>query len=451
MSDNHRQRIADGQTALQRGAYQEAFNCFKEVYDADNGNLAAAVGVALSVGLSGNTNKAVEILTDLLTNHPPQAMVHEAMGIVLADARQFQQAETHFRKALRQTGFQPSLVSNLGTTLNELGRCDEASAMFRRCLRKNPGDVSARYHLGLKQLLGGDYALGWEGFAFRNQVAGRPAPTAAHDIAVWQGEPLADKRILLHAEQGLGDTIQFARFAKSLASGGATVFIACDPILRDLLMTIDGVDGMFGRDQDLPPQDYQASLLDLPGLLGITAETVPYRDGYISVPESASANAYASAVGGSAGRRVGLVWSGNPNNKTDAKRSIRLAELLPLLDSPGCTFCSLQIGAPLAQLDDIPEALRPINLFAETAPLADVARVLAELDVLITVDTLMAHLAGAMGVPVWTMVSRVPDWRWMLNRDDTPWYGSMRLFRQAEIGDWSGTVESLCAALNGSG
>ncbi len=449
MSDEnqtHHQLLNEGQQALQRGAYRRAFDCFETVYQASPGNMTAAVGVALAIGFSGDVEQGIKLLNSLSENNPPHAQVHDGLGMLQLNAHRFDEAEKQFRKAIRLGGSQTALICNLGMALNELGRFDESASMFKRCLRQNKADVSARYHLGLCQLLSGDYVNGWEGFALRNQVAGRGAPSVSEAIPRWQGEPLGDCSIVLLSEQGLGDTIQFARFAAPLAEMGARVFLRCHAALKDVLLTIEGIQDVLAPGDELPELDYQVPLLDVPGILAVTAETIILSGGYISVPES-GITAPALKEAGQDNLKVGLVWAGNPDNKTDYKRSLPVAELRNLLDLPGVTFFSLQAGPAQQQLADMPEALRPVDLLDPPKSLGDVASDLAELDLLITVDTALAHLAGAMGVPVWTLVSLVPDWRWQLQRDDTPWYQSMRLFRQPAIGDWQQVVVDLRSAL----
>lgn len=438
------QILQQGQSALHRGDFNVAMRCFKEVYEASPSDLGAAVGLALTVALSGEHQRGIDMLMTLLGQAPGDALVPEALGMAYADSGRYVEAEIWYRKALRQGGFKSSMVCSLGMVLNELGRFDAATSMFKRCLRHNAEDISARYHLGLCQLLSGDYSAGWAGFALRNQVVGRNEPVIHADVPRWSGQSLSGRTIVLLAEQGLGDTIQFARFATVLASEGAKVFLCCDAALQDILKTIPGIIGVRTADDPLADIDYQASLLDLPGLLGITPATIPGRESYLTVPRTVKTGLLGDKT---VKRRVGLVWAGNPNHKMDRKRSLPLQALTPLLSDPDTSFYSLQIGNARRQLQEIPEAIRPRELFQTPLPLAEVAGIMTELDLLITVDTALAHLAGALGVPVWTLISHVPDWRWMLERKESDWYASMRLFRQTEIGNWSSVIDNVHARL----
>ncbi|MBO6947037.1 MAG: tetratricopeptide repeat protein [Rhodospirillales bacterium] len=438
-----------GQAALQRGDHAAARTCFARIMEQNPDSVPAAIGLGLAKAISGDHHDGIATLQDLDRRYPGQGSIMDALGVANATAARFKEAETWFRKSIRVGGFRPATACNLGMALNELGRFDEGVALFKRCLRREPDNVSARYHLGLCQLMAGDYREGWQGFNLRNRVAGRADPTIK-GIPCWTGEPLAGRKIVLLAEQGLGDTIQFARFALPLAEEGADVHIRCQDNLRDLLANVPGIAADSGPDDPVPDADYQVPLLSLPGLLGTTPETIPAAEGYL-MSDPALVRKWREKLGASSHQRcIGLVWAGNPDNNTDYKRSIPLERLVPMLELPGCRFFSLQINPAAQELDRLDTSLRPMPLFDETLAFSEVAAAVSALDLLITVDTSLAHLAGALGRPVWTMISFVPDWRWQLKRSQTPWYDSMRLFRQPEIGDWTGTVEAVCDALAGT-
>lgn len=436
-----------GQAALQRGDADGAKHHFDAVLaDAPN-NLSASIGLGLSTALSGYPEQGREQLLDLLEDNPAHAPLLDAMGIVSYEAHDFADAETWFRKSMRIGGFASSSVANLGMALNELGRFREARSMFKKCLRSNPEDISARYHLGLCQLLMGEYADGWQGFALRNAVAGRKEPTLGADIPVWQGEPIAGKKLGLISEQGIGDIIQFARFAKVASDAGATVYLRSSESLGSILRTVPGVDRILTNEDEMPFIDFQIPLLSLPRTFRTEVPSIPLSSGYLSVSAEAR-DQWSEKIGPANGElKVGLAWAGNPNNKLDFKRSAPIADLRPLLECPGAVFYSLQIGDVVSQLDALPTDIRPRQLFEGASPFSDVAAAMCALDMIITVDTSFAHLAGALGVPVWTLISYVPDWRWGLESDRTYWYDSMRLFRQPSIGDWQGVVLNVRDAM----
>ncbi len=446
-ADSGMNGLLAGQAALQRGDAGGARCHFEAVLaDAPN-NLSASIGLALSMALSGHPVQGRDQLLKLLADNPAHVPLLDAIGVISYETHDFADAEMWFRKSMRIGGFASSPVANLGMALNELGRFREARSMFKKCLRSNPDDVSARYHLGLCQLLMGEYTDGWQGFALRNAVAGRKEPTLGSDIPIWQGEPILGKKLGLVCEQGLGDTIQFARFAKCAADAGATVYLQCDPSLGSVLQTVPGIAGVFASDGQMPTLDYQAPLLGLPKAFDIMPSSIPLSGGYIAAPQETS-TVWREKLGMADGTlNVGLVWAGNPDNKTDYKRSIALADLQPILQLSGADFYSLQIGEAAAELDALPQSIRPITAFDKMLPFSDVAAAMCGLDLIVTVDTSLAHLAGALGVPVWMLITYVPDWRWGLESDRTNWYDSMRLFRQPSIGNWQGVVSDVRDAM----
>lgn len=439
--------LAAGQAALQRGDHAGARACFEAILETLPDSLPAATGLGLARVFGGDHDGGIDLLQSLEKAHPTKMALLDSLGVAHAAAARFPDAETYFRKALRVGGFQGASACNLGTVLNELGRFGEAEAMFKSCLRRGRENASARYHLSLCRLLQGHYDAGWDGFELRNRVAGRADPTIGPGVPRWSGEPLEGKTIVLLAEQGLGDTIQFARYAGPLSAAGASVYLRCAETLHGLLKAAPGIAGVFGPGDPVPEADFQIPLLSLPHRMNTTLDTIPAAAGYLSVAPVRIA-AWKERLDVPSGmRRVGLVWAGNPDNKTDYKRSIPLADLAPVLETPGCRFFSLQIGAAAREIERVDATLRPKPVFTRPELFTELAAAVAALDLLITVDTAPAHLAGALGVPVWTMITHVPDWRWGLGRAETPWYESMRLYRQAAIGDWSGAVAGVCSDL----
>ncbi len=448
-SHTYEEVLATGQRALQRGDNQTARRCFETILARLPGDLSAEIGIGLVQVLEGNLDDGIALLHDLYRLHPGQQRVLDSLGIACASAGRFDEAEKSFRKALRIGGFQLASALNLGTVLNELGRFDEAAILFRRCLRKDPANVSARYHLGLNQLLAGEYAAGWEGFELRNKVAGRTDPAVPGSIPRWTGvESLQGKTVVMLAEQGLGDTIQFARYATAVEAAGGKAIIQCATVLHELISNIAGVDAVAAPDGPPATGDYQVPLLSLAGLFGTVPETIPCPGPYMHADQGRRTHWNGTLTAPEGHRRIGVVWAGNPDNKTDRKRSVALGELAPMLSVSGCTFFSLQVGKAVSDLAAMDADLRPAEVFDTPLPFDEVAAIVSALDLVITVDTSIAHLAGALGVPVWTLISYVPDWRWGLGRADTGWYASMRLYRQSQIGDWSDPIRRIAEDLS---
>jgi hypothetical protein len=242
----------------------------------------------------------------------------------------------------------------------------------------------------------------------------------------WQGEPLEGARILLCAEQGLGDTMQFVRYAPLVAARGGEVVLEVQPGLHRLLSRFEGAHEIVSRGRPLPEFRWQCPLLSLPRIFHTDIATIPAAVPYLHA-NAADVRAWSRRLRRE-GLRIGLAWSGNPDHSRNRQRSIPLAQLAPLLQLQGATFYSLQKGSPTAQLRDLPATAKLIDLDAEQRDFADTAAIMSNLDLVISVDTAMAHLAGALGKPVWILLRYVPDWRWLLNREDSPWYPTARLF-----------------------
>ena len=351
-----------------------------------------------------------------------------------------------------------------GETLASLARYDDAAAQFELALKHDPNFMSARWNLGLTRLLRGDFHGGWRDYEFRwcNPRAERREFRAP----LWLGdEPLVGKTILLHAEQGFGDTIQFTRYAALAAERGAKVILEVQAELKTLMSRIAGVAAVLGqpeertrdsridgapmplaREQDLPPFDYHCPLLSLPLAFKTDLDTVPARIPYLRAdPERA--HVWRARLGRRNSPLIGLAWSGNPFHWQDRNRSIALNGLAPLLSQP-LSFVSLQKAVSETDAGLMAGLRNLIHLGDELVDFDDTAAVICSLDLVVTIDTAVAHLAGAMGKPTWILLPHAPEWRWMLDREDTPWYPTARLFRQKHRGDWGSVIERVRASLS---
>jgi hypothetical protein len=287
-------------------------------------------------------------------------------------------------------------------------------------------------------MLRGDYRRGWAEMEWRRAKSFAPRRVAAPE---WPGGPLAGRSLLVHAEQGLGDTVQFLRFVPHLAGRGAVVHLAVHQPLLRLAEGFPGVASVCFLNGPLPDTDLSLPLLSLPRLLGVDPTNIPAWPYLAAAPELRAAWRERLPPGRP---RIGVVWAGNPGHANDANRSLPLEALAPLLALPA-RFCAVARDLPdPAALERFPELCWPACAVAD---LSDSAALLAEMDLVITVDTLAAHLAGALGRPTWLLLPFVPDWRWLVGRDDTPWYASVRLFRQTRAGDWAEVVARVVAAL----
>jgi hypothetical protein len=321
-----------------------------------------------------------------------------------------------------------------------MGCLPEALAAFGRAVALKPDAAMPAFNKGLALLLTGQFAEGWPLFERRLQLG----VVRSIEQPIWRGENLAGRVLLLHAEQGLGDTIQFCRYAP-LAARRATVVLEVQPPLLPLLAGQPAMPKLVARGDALPKFDLHCPLLSLPLAFGGEPSAFPSPAGYLAADPARVAD-WAPLLPRSEGRRVGIVWSGNPKHRSDANRSLPLAALLPLLEC-GATLLSLQNelrDSDRALFDATPQIARLASPFRD---FADTAAVIAQLDLVIAADTSVAHLAAALGKPTWILLPFAPDWRWLLDREDSPWYASVRLFRQSARGDWAGVIERVRQAL----
>ena len=317
------------------------------------------------------------------------------------------------------------------------GEHAEAIAAYQEAIRRQPDSQPAHLNLSMSLLGSGAWEEGWKEYEWRWQAGGATPAKAGVERPVWDGSPLAGRRILLAAEQGLGDTIHFIRYAELVAARGGVVVAECARPLARLLATCPGVrEVIVAGEGELPDVDVQIPLLSLPRLFGTTPDTVPARIPYLTPPEEVPAEVRAALAGTGDALKVGLVWAGNPCFPADGIRSCPLGALTPLAEVPGVRLFGLLFGPRAAELVEHPE-LGVVDLSPWLGDLATTAAVVRCLDLVVTVDTSMAHLAGALGEEVWTLLCAQPDWRWLQGREDTPWYPTMRLLRQARLGDWA--------------
>ncbi|MGK7901915.1 MAG: tetratricopeptide repeat protein [Hormoscilla sp.] len=330
---------------------------------------------------------------------------------------------------------------NLGLAWRERGNLHQAIGHYQQALARQPKNPEARLYLAIALLLNGDFGRGFVEYEWRWHQKGFSLGHYLHNV--WDGSPLEGKTILLRGEQGFGDAIQFIRYLPMVrARKPSRIVVECQQPLIRLFQTLEGIDQLVVKGEPLPPLDLQAPLMSLPRILGTTLETIPHEIPYFHAVES---EALKRLLRTSSRIKVGIVWAGSTMNKTDRHRSITLDCFLPLLQMDDVSFYSLQKGDRVADItQDIPNL---VNLDPQINDFADTAAIVEQLDLVITVDTAVAHLAGALGKPVWVLLAFAPDWRWMLERPDSPWYPTMRLFRQQQRGDWSFVFAAVKDAL----
>ncbi len=364
-------------------------------------------------------------------------------GILLHKERRFREAVETFERA--EALGNHAAASNRGNSLLDLGRMEEALCAHETAVERDPASAGARYNLALVQLRLGDWERGWQGYEARWQFREVHRAPRVFKQPRWRGEELKGERILLHAEQGLGDTIQFCRYAALVAARGGVpileVQLAAERLMQSLAVMRAGRARTVAIGSDPPEFDLECPLLSLPAVFGTTVDTAPWVGAYLGATAEPAAEKRSQFP--SAGRqlRVGLAWAGNPKYKADGARSVRLETLLPLLRAENVTWISLQKGEAAEQLAKLPNDVAIWDGSSNDRDLAETAAVVAGLDLVITTDTCIAHLAGAMAKPVWILLPNLADWRWMQEMETTPWYPTARLLRQKAPGDWAGVVE----------
>ena len=371
------------------------------------------------------------------------------LGSLLQDLGRLEEARRVFEELLAECPDHTEALNNLGNVLTEMGRLKEARARFERVLEINPEHSLSRWNLGLNQLRTGDWEAGW-----RNYESGLRRSGTRSASPLWAGGALNGARILLLAEQGMGDLLQAVRFVRLVASLGGRIILECHRPLLELFRRLAEVERVVEVGSDLPDHDCWLPMMSLPRVLGVTLETLPSDVPYLSADPSRT-EYWREKLGEWKGIRAGLAWSGNPKFRVNAKRSLGANEVRHLsrtakqartakqgTGAPVHLF-SLQKGVPA------PIGARLIPLDDDPSSMDDLAAVMMNLDLILTVDTSVAHLAGALGRPVWTMLAFHADWRWMTaEKADTPWYPTMRLLRQERQGDWSNVLDEVEAGLN---
>ena len=391
-----------------------------------------------------------------LAREPNHAEAVNMHGILLHLEGRFEEAIAIFEQA--EALGHAAAASNRGNSLIDLGHLDEGLHAQELAVERDPLSHGARYNLALTQLRMGDWLQGWPGYEARWRFLEVHRDQRLFAQPRWQGEALNGRHILLHAEQGLGDTIQFCRYVSLVAARGGRIILQLQqPTLRlmqSLAAVRAGLVKVTPLGAPLPEFDCECPLMSLPAIFRTTIETVPWPGAYLEADPALVAEKWIQFSSlwrqdsPYAMRRIGLAWAGNPSYKADRQRSVKLSTLLPLLRTPAVKWISLQKGPPAEELASLPTDLNVQDGSSCDRDLAETAALLATLDLVITTDTCIAHLAGAMAKPVWILLPHLADWRWMQQTETTPWYPTARLFRQPAPGDWSGVLERVLWELN---
>lgn len=457
-----------------QGKREEALASYRRAMDLAPEFPDACNNVGAMLAEMGRLDEAISVYNDAARKHPDHPAIHNNMGNTLKLAGRLEEAEAAYRrvtelapgaveglrnlaatlkdlgqvsegealcrKALGMSANDPLVLDTLGNILMADGRVDEALENYDRALAVRPEFAAAHGNRSLALLLKGDFESGWEEYEWRWQSDTFLSPKRNFPKPLWDGTPLNGRTILLHTEQGMGDAMQFARYVPMVAERGGKVILACQAELVRLFSTLPGPKRVVTYGE-LPDFDCHAPLLSLPRIFGTRLNTIPAEVPYLDVEEELT-RIWSERIGQAPGPKVGVVWRGNPEQRVNRARSCPPDMLRALKDVPGIRLFSLQkeTGG-----DGVPKGFT--DLSPHLGDFADTAAAIQQLDAVVSICTSVAHLAGALGCPTWIMLAFAADWRWLQERDDSPWYPSVRLVRQQALGDWAGVVKRVADAL----
>jgi tetratricopeptide (TPR) repeat protein len=402
------------------------------------------LGTALAA--SGESDAALEALSTAVVLDPKAPKKHYNLGNLYQKIGRLTEAETCYTNAIHLQPDYLDAINNLGSAVHALGRLEDAEICFRRGLTIDPESADVHWNLSLALLQKGEYEEGWREYEWRWMNPTFTTPRRDFKKPQWDGMDLDGKTILIHAEQGIGDTLEFVRYAPLVADRGGRVVLECRPPLKRLLETVKGVDSVIERGDALPDFDCHIPMMSLPGVFETKVDSIPDQVPYLSVPEGVDAD---SRLAQDKALKVGFVWAGSPTRQADTLRSCELGSFQVLFNIPGITFYSLQVGERAEELNQLDGSDNVVDLGSTFTDFADTAAAVDSLDLVLSVDTAAAHLAGALAKPVWVALSFAGGYLWMQDREDSPWYPNLRLFRQPGWGDWTSVFQRIRHELEG--
>jgi len=390
------------------------------------------------------TEQAVNAYRRAITHNPQSAEAHDHLAVALRDLGELAEAESAGRTAVHLSPNNPKAWNNLGNVLFDRFQFDDAISCYERAVELDSSFALPACNRALVHLLRGDFRTGWAAYESRWRLPNHRLPDFSQPR--WDGSDLNGRTILLDWEQGLGDTLQFVRYAELVKQRGGRVIVRCQRPLVQLLQSVPGIDVIVPDGTNLPDFDTWSPLLSLPGILHTTEQSLPTNVPYLH-PEPERLRYWRQRLAAENGFLIGIAWQGNPAHRCDRFRSIPLAEFAPVANIPGVRLVGLQKGVGAEQIRDLGERFSVLDLSDEldeqAGPFVDTAAVMRLCHLVISADTCLAHLAGALAVPVCVAMCRLPEWRWLHARDDSPWYPTMRLYRQRRLGDWGEVFHRL--------
>ena len=444
--DQVQRLFLEGSEFLKNGNSVAALACFEQVIDITAPNPIVLLHAGSALHNLERYEEAIDCYNAAVRIAPNLGEVHNNRGNSLMALCRFDEAAESFTQAVLLLPSSPVPLTARATAKQALGLITEAETDCRKALAFAPDFAQAHWNLALNLLLQGQYSEGWREYEWRWRKPDFTSPARHADIPQWDGEPLQGRTILLHAEQGFGDAIQFVRYAPLVAQLGGSVTLECHQQLVSLFQSVAGVKSVVPLGGTLPNFCYQAPLLSLPLVFNTTLENIPSKSPYLS-PSTEHREKWAALMSDHNGKlRIGLIWAGK--SYPDPLRSCRLSDFATLAGKENITFYSLQIGAGAEQASCPPAGMSLIDLTGDINDFSDTAALIEHLDLVISIDTATAHLAGAHGKPTGLRLPQAPDWRWLLNRNDSPWYPTMRLFRQGRNEGWGSAIKRVRTALD---
>jgi Flp pilus assembly protein TadD len=442
-------RNADALLALGRiygrfGQIDGAASYYRQALLVDPGLAEGHYNLGSVLQQKGLYDEAVVHYQEALRLDPSHAMASVNLGSIFQQKGNFDDAILFYRKAVESS---PELVSahnNLGLALQEKGRFEEAMTCHRRALQIDPDHATVHFNLGVLLLMHGELRQGWAEYEWRKKFSNYQARNFARPS--WDGGDISGKTIFIHSEkgfEGFGDTLQFVRYVPLIAERGAKVIVECQKELKSLIVNVEGADRVISCGETIPAFDVHSPFLSLPYVFDTTLEDIPSKTPYLAADRRLVLKWKDKVRNNRSGLNVGLVWSGDLKHPRSQYRSCSLDIFAPLARLDKITIYSLQKGEASRQAKNPPAGMNIIDHTDDFSDFSDTAALMENLDLIISVDTGAAHLAGGLGIPVWTLLPFIPEWRWLLNREDSPWYPTMRLFRQPSPGDWNSVIARI--------
>jgi Flp pilus assembly protein TadD len=440
--------FVDAQVHHRAGRLAEAERLYRQILLDEGPSPEVFYYLGAIAAATGRLEDSEAALRQAVAFNPRYAEAHEYLAAVRGQQGRLDEAIASMQQAIALKPHSVEAHFNLGLACLKRARFDEAIACWSRVVELSPEHVEAHWHRAVTWLLIGNFARGWSEYEWRWRTK-EARPQAALQ-PLWDGSAPAGKTMLLYCEQGMGDTIQFVRYARLVQQRGARVIVGCQERLLKLFAGCPYIDQVVNEVAVTLKFDWCAPLMSLPRIFSTTLESIPCDVPYIFAP-APLCRQWRERLAGLNGFKVGIAWQGKPTYQSDRTRSLPLAHFAPLAQVPGVRLLSLQKNVGTEQVAQLGGRFPLVDFAAEldeaAGPFMDTAAVMMNLDLVVTSDTSIAHLAGALGVPVWVALPFVPDWRWLLARSDSPWYPTMRLFRQPQPGDWTGVFAAIAQAL----